>query len=109
FPYTTLFRSKGPDGLMSTCWPRLSSVDTASGPRILDLPLSPRSSTSRTRSRQATKPPNTIAQSSIRRGSLAVLDSLRLLPRILNDTANGRIRFVTLVCTKRRFEAYHND
>lgn len=63
---------KGPDGLMSTCWPRLSSVDTASGPRILDLPLSPKNSTSRTRSRQPAKPPNTIAQSSIWHGSLAV-------------------------------------
>ena len=55
---------KGSVGLTSTCWPRLSSVDTASGPRILDLPLSARSSTFRTRSRQHTKPPNTIVQSS---------------------------------------------
>jgi hypothetical protein len=85
---------KGPDGLMSTCWPRLSSVDTASGPRILDLPLSRRSSTSRTRSRQPTKPSNTIAQSSIWRRSLAVLDCLRLLSRILDYTANGRLRGV---------------
>src|SRR4029077_12070417 len=35
-----------------------------------------------------------IAQSSIWHGSLAVLDCLRLLPRILNDTANGRLRGV---------------